>query len=87
MDEVELIDGSHKHIISTTCHMSPDIFLATSVIHVTFVLGFTLVMSVIVTPNKIIAAAQQWSGPGNFRQGITGKLIKSICLFVKLSGS
>ena len=21
----------------------------------------------------IIAAAQQWSGPGNFRQGITGK--------------
>ena len=27
------------------------------------------------TTTVIIAAAQQWSGPGNFRQGITGKSV------------
>ena len=34
-----------------------------------------------------IAAVQQWSGPGNLRQAITGKSVDKECLSAKLPGS
>ena len=38
-----------------------------------FPMLFALALEPLAIAIRIIAAAQQWSGPGNFRQGITGK--------------